>query len=260
MDDTVNLPRCLEDVQLPTPPAAYYVTKFISAAEEQELLQKIHDAPTSRWTNLSWRRLQAYPSQLSAKNGLLATPLLEWLLDPIIPRLRNIPIAKDNLESLENHLFDRSPHQSPNHVLINEYEPGQGIMPHEDGAAYWPVVATVSLGAPIVLEIYGKDSDGRREQEPQWRILQEARRQECSNGDSLLITTGSLYTDFLHGITETSVDEDLGPESIVNWNLLGAPQDYASGQSPRRTRTSLTYRDVLKVSHLSDKLGLSKRA
>ncbi len=97
-------------------------------------------------------------------------------MDPISPRLRGIPISKSTFEAAEDHLFGQSPHQGPNHVLINEYQPGQGIMPHEDGAAYWPVVATVSLGAPIVLDIYGKDSDGRRHPQPQWRILQEPRR------------------------------------------------------------------------------------
>lgn len=47
----------------------------------------------------------------------------------------------------------------PNHVLVNEYLPGQGIMPHEDGAAYRPVVATVSLGSAAVVEFWPKERD-----------------------------------------------------------------------------------------------------
>ena len=43
--------------------------------------------------------------------------------------------------------FTSSPHQRPNHVIMNEYLPGQGIMPHEDGPSYHPVVATISLGS-----------------------------------------------------------------------------------------------------------------
>ena len=49
-------------------------------------------------------------------------------------------------------------------------------MPHEDGPAYWPVVATVSLGGALTLDIYEKDVDGRRMDPPKYRILQEARR------------------------------------------------------------------------------------
>ena len=73
-------------------------------------------------------------------------------------------------------LFSASPHSAPNHVLVNEYRPGQGIMAHEDGAAYFPIVATVSLGAPIVLDIYGKNQAGTRDPWPRYRILQEAGR------------------------------------------------------------------------------------
>jgi alkylated DNA repair protein alkB homolog 6 len=40
--------------------------------------------------------------------------------------------------------------QAPTHVLVNKYYPGQGILPHEDGPKYAPVVAILSLGAPVV--------------------------------------------------------------------------------------------------------------
>ena len=33
-----------------------------------------------------------------------------------------------------------------NHVLVNEYQPGQGIMAHTDGPAYSTVVATITTG------------------------------------------------------------------------------------------------------------------
>ncbi|PVD26190.1 hypothetical protein C0Q70_13859 [Pomacea canaliculata] len=42
----------------------------------------------------------------------------------------------------------------PNHVLVNEYEPGQGIMPHEDGPAFYPTVSTISLGSHTLLDFY----------------------------------------------------------------------------------------------------------
>ena len=125
-------------------------------------------------------------------------------------------------------------------------------MPHKDGAAYHPVVCTVSLGSSLTLGIYGQNKNGSTEPEPRWRILQEPR--------SLLIITGDVYTECLHGISEVTEDVDLGPNKIANWELLKAPKDFTEGRHRRETRTSLTYRDVLKVSKLGNKFGvLGKR-
>ncbi|KAI9652617.1 MAG: hypothetical protein M1829_001497 [Trizodia sp. TS-e1964] len=222
------------------PSDAYYISDFISSAEEDFILNKISTAPITRWTNLSHRRLQTYPSSLAANNTLLAAPLPSWLASPILPRLR---------EGLD--AFSGSPHNGPNHVLINEYNPGEGIMPHEDGAAYWPVVATISLGAPIVLEITKKRVEQQEEPRNEGvfgRILLEPR--------SLLVLTNDMYSNYLHGIAEVSLDGNLGPASISNWALLGSPQSYVSGSYIRRQRTSLTYRDVLNVSKLGNHFKL----
>lgn len=81
-----------------------------------------------------------------------------------------------------------------------------------------------------------------------WRVLQEPR--------SLLITTDTLYTDYLHGIADVDEDLNLSEENIVNWPLLRSPEAFAGGRNSRGTRTSLTYRDVLKVTKLGGKLGL----
>ena len=210
---------------------------------------QISTVPQPRWTQLSRRRLQTWPSALTKSNVLLESPLPPWLATPIIsPRLEQLSV------------FAGSPHKAPNHVLINEYQPGQGIMPHEDGAAYHPVVATVSLGAPIILDVYEKqrseDRDGAGGEEgpgedgtrmtPWLRILQERR--------SLLITTDKLYADYLHGIAERDRDENLGPETICNWDLLGEKERFTIGSYERGTRVSLTYRDVLKVSKLGNSM------
>ena len=125
-------------------------------------------------------------------------------------------------------------------------------MPHEDGSAYYPLVATVSLGAPIVLDLYPKDQSSSEENDggvtrrwqPQYRILQERR--------SLLVTRWKIYTDFLHGIADVHRDEALSPDTISNWDLLRDKDRYQRGWYDRETRISLTYRDVLKVSKLGN--------
>lgn len=71
-------------------------------------------------------------------------------------------------------IWDGASHGKPNHVLVNEYHPGEGIMAHEDGPAYHPMVATVSLGAPIVLDVFEKSEGGL--EVAKYRVLQEPRR------------------------------------------------------------------------------------
>ena len=175
----------------------------------------------------------------------MAGPLPQWLANPVVNRLLNIPLTSGHEPDVEasgaapTNIFARAPHGQPNHVLINEYEPGTGIMPHTDGPAYYPVVATVSLGAPIVLDIHEKSVNGGLVRTPKFRILQEPR--------SLLITTAELYTDYLHGIADVTEDTDIDSETIANWTNLGRRDDYQSGSYTRRVRTSLTFRDVPQV-------------
>ncbi|PIO55345.1 hypothetical protein TELCIR_23269, partial [Teladorsagia circumcincta] len=41
-----------------------------------------------------------------------------------------------------------------NHVLVNEYVPGQGIMPHTDGPAFFQLVSNVTMGSHTLLDLY----------------------------------------------------------------------------------------------------------
>ncbi|KAL4974437.1 hypothetical protein BDW66DRAFT_139815 [Aspergillus desertorum] len=137
-------------------------------------------------------------------------------------------------------------------------------MPHEDGAAYYPLVATVSLGGVVVLDLYEKDNhsscngdddddegNGGQTRQPKYRILQERR--------SLLVTRGGIYRDYLHGIAERHKEETLRPDSICNWELLGDVEQFAEGCCERRTRVSLTYRDVLKVAQVGSAMKFLNR-
>ncbi|KAG9239236.1 hypothetical protein BJ875DRAFT_220575 [Amylocarpus encephaloides] len=248
MDALASLPSCLEESRIGSLPAdAFYIKDFISPEEEQALLEKIEAAPKPRWKSLAHRRLQTWPSDLTKSNTLLESALPNWLLEPVVTRLLSLQTSTKT----NDHIFSVSPHGAPNHVLINEYKPSQGIMPHRDGSAYHPVVCTVSLGSSITLDIYDTKEDGTRENEPKYRIFQEPR--------SLLITTGKLYTDFLHGISENDQDTNLSPESVSNWDLLASPEKITNGTWQRATRTSLTYRDVIKVSKLGNKFGIFRK-
>ncbi|KAL1797219.1 hypothetical protein ACET3X_003825 [Alternaria dauci] len=214
------------------PPDFYYIPNFISAEEESSILQKI---PAQRWTHLTHRRLQALPSTLTKNNTLLAAPLPAYLTTPILSRFKDLGI------------FNHTPHGQPNHVLVNEYRPGEGIMPHEDGDAYAHVVATVSLGARLCLDVLPKPEStrvqegGNEEEEPDKdRNQAEETKRSSPAGDedseqekvlalptrifqepcSLLITTGRAYRELMHGISSIEVDEDLNEGTVANWGLL----------------------------------------
>ncbi|KAK3670217.1 hypothetical protein LTR78_009872 [Recurvomyces mirabilis] len=242
--------------RVPGPPESiFYIPNFITKAEEAKILESI---PPNKWIALSHRRLQAWPARLTATNTLItsssASSLPSWLQDPVVSRIQALGVIQG------------STHGDVNHCLINEYLPGQGIMPHEDGGAYWPVVATVSLGASVVLHVTAKIASGhmaegegesRKEgegveeesrNEGSWRILQEPR--------SLLVTFGAAYTETLHGIAEVEEDVGLREGTVANWNLLGDREGIvkAGGRNVRGTRVSLTLRDVRKVSKLGGKL------
>jgi alkylated DNA repair protein alkB homolog 6 len=286
----VLLPSALEEVKITSmPDSAFYIANFISEEEEQVLLGKVRpwiasstpepptnivvakiaSAPKPRWRQLTHRRLQtsvdqfaglalpqitlaarsididSWPSDL-IKDALVDAPLPPWLESPVVSRILSLPRSGS-----EVNVFAESPHGRPNHVLINEYAPGSGISPHKDGAAYYPIVATVSLGSSLCLNLYKSKDDGALDPEPAWRILQEPR--------SLLITTQSLYHEFLHGIEEVEEDTRLEEATIANWKLLRDPSAFAEGRNAREMRYSLTYRDVLRISKLSRLGAFAKR-
>uniref|UniRef100_A0A669DCV5 AlkB homolog 6 n=1 Tax=Oreochromis niloticus TaxID=8128 RepID=A0A669DCV5_ORENI len=98
------------------PPTAYYVPDFISEDEESYLLQQVYRSPKTKWTQLSGRRLQNWGG-LPHPKGMLGERLPDWL-----------QTYCEKISSLG--AFSG---KTANHVLVNEYKPGEGIMPHEDG-------------------------------------------------------------------------------------------------------------------------------
>lgn len=100
--------------------------------------------------------------------------------------------------------------RGPNHVLVNQYQPGEGIMPHTDGPAYDARAAILALGSATVFDF--------------WRDHAHAAGNEGSSALSLLLPPRSLllFTDqaygaHLHGIAARRYDEL--DEDVVNWNV-----------------------------------------
>ncbi|CAD6998477.1 unnamed protein product [Ceratitis capitata] len=147
-----------------------------------------------------------------------------------------------------------------NHVLVNEYLSGQGIMPHTDGPLFHPTISTITCGSYTVLEfIDGRvntldhTETGPQEEtnniesfqpessprETAFKILLEPR--------SLLILKDSLYRDYLHAINEFK--EDTLCDKICNYE--NCETTHKMGDILKRgTRISLTIRHVPKTTKM----------
>lgn len=89
------------------------------------------------------------------KKGLIPAPLPRWL-QPLLDRLAGLGLYGG---------------RAANHVLVNSYQPGEGIMPHEDGPLYHPQVAILSLAGPAVVRFAAKRTPAQAEAGKQARSL-----------------------------------------------------------------------------------------
>ena len=111
--------------------------------KKKKCYYKQKKAPSFKWVYLKRRTLQQWGGQPNI-NGMKQERLPKWLVATAW-RLKEIGIFL----------------KEPNHVLLNKYEPGQGIMAHTDGNLYFPCVAIVSLGSSCVMDFYKTHQDSR---------------------------------------------------------------------------------------------------
>ncbi|XP_033096421.1 alpha-ketoglutarate-dependent dioxygenase alkB homolog 6-like, partial [Anneissia japonica] len=229
------------------PANAFYILDFISPEEEKFLEHQVYyGTPKPQWTTLLNRRLQQWGGNPHPK-GMVREKIPQWL-EKFMKRISLLGVFE----------------KAPNHVLINEYEPGQGIMPHEDGPLFYPAISTINLGSHTLLDFYqhqdklasSKPNNGSVQEsntttvavtaepakQPDFSLLLEPR--------SLLILNEDMYTSYLHGIDERLQDEMT--DNIKNLIENGRKP----GELLQRTRRiSLTIRNVPKVLPVQIRLG-----
>ncbi|KAG1683251.1 Alpha-ketoglutarate-dependent dioxygenase alkB 6 [Nymphon striatum] len=214
------------------PSVAYYIPDFISEEEESFLIQHILNSPKTKWNYLGARRLQMWGGRPHPK-GMIQEDLPQWI-DPYCDRICKTGVFEG---------------KSPNHILINEYLPGQGIMPHEDGPLYNPTITTINVGSHTLLNFF-KPVDHQLTDENAFEtrcigsLLLERR--------SLLILQEDLYNEYLHGIN--CVTSDVLSDEILNLSMCSIPK-IPGNNLHRSTRYSLTIRHVPKVSKVKLRLG-----
>lgn len=178
---------------------ADYQSAFISTEEEKMLIAAID---RQRWSNDLRRRVQHYGYRYDYKERKATVDdkigeLPEWV-SFLCGRL------------VEQDVFTTHPDQ----LIVNEYEPGQGIAPHTDRDCFGPVVASVSLCSDCIMDIY-------RTPKSKKDVFQIVLKR-CS----LLVLRGVARERWLHGIRSNKAD-------------------YKDEQKvPRERRFSLTFRTM----------------
>jgi len=132
---------------------------------------------------------------------------------------------------------------TPNHVLVNHYQPGEGIMPHTDGPAYEPLAASLSLCSAVTFNFWCDHAHSTSGRPPALSVLLPPR--------SLLIFQEEAYTSHLHSVADRLYDE-LDPAQRERFERAEAPMPAwasrqlleGSGTLKRQERYSLTIRRV----------------
>jgi len=108
------------------------------------------------------------------------------------------PLAEIARELVKRDVFSSS--FPPNHVLLNEYQPGQGILAHTDGSSYESRTATLSLGSDVVIEFKIRLTSNEIGTIKNPTARTNSPIQVLLESGSLLVFQGNAYLNYCHGI------------------------------------------------------------
>lgn len=158
------------------PPGLQIIHDFITPAEEATLMTEID---RMSWSDILKRRTQhyGYDYGYKSKNLTKTDPIPPWC-DFLWDKLRQANLLMPGKTQ-------------PDQLIVNEYEPGQGISAHTDAAIFGDVIVSLSLGSLCTMMF--THSDGRKYE----AVL--PRR-------SLVVMRGEAHTKWKHGIPSRKSD------------------------------------------------------
>jgi len=198
-----------------------YIPLFVTTSESRAILDNFFSVPAHhpRWVKLKGRSLQCWGGQpgIGGSNSTFVPESLPQWLQIVCSRL------------VECNVFPAE--TPPNHVLVNSYMRGEGIMPHTDGPAYAPRTATLSLslesddnaederthGVVVTFEnrVRTEEVGLLHKTPPQCELVLRPR--------SLIVFSDDAYINYMHAI------EDLSRRSGVQ-NVDGVVDGHAGDQ------------------------------
>lgn len=184
----------------PTPiPGLTYIPGYINIDNQNQLLNVIDQ---QEWSTKLERRIQQYGYRYDYENGSLASssdlgPLPDWVQN-MASRL-----SDDGLTA-----------NVPDQVIINEYEPGQGITSHVDCIpCFGKTIITLSLGSLCVIDFT--------------KLQTKEKVSILLLPGSVLVMQGAARYEWEHGIAARNKHTYKGKEFM------------------RTRRVSMTFREVL---------------
>eukprot|EP00592_Proboscia_alata_P006156 CAMPEP_0194356426 /NCGR_PEP_ID=MMETSP0174-20130528/4082_1 /TAXON_ID=216777 /ORGANISM="Proboscia alata, Strain PI-D3" /LENGTH=347 /DNA_ID=CAMNT_0039126017 /DNA_START=66 /DNA_END=1106 /DNA_ORIENTATION=+ len=204
----------------------YYMPNFLPSAYLYEVLlpwlQSIPSCPRPTLEDCSMNSSSAlYWTTLrySQRRVMMLQSPFPPLIEAVAQALFQSGVTwKDRNRCVENEGSTSSSNHPPNHVLINEYQPSMGILPHTDGPEYQDKTATVSLGGSDVILRFTKrlltDEIGSSSLNQENRSLDKPILELVLGGNgSLVVFEKDAYTKHLHSIKDGIFTETIATES-----------------------------------------------
>lgn len=195
----------------PAPDSIYYLPHFLPDSWSAPLLtwlQALPSRPPLRANHATDTARQVQGQWTTLTHARRRVALFDARLEPLPPPLLAMAHALVHAgirfdASHRSGTAPDTPPRLPNHVLINEYQPADGILPHTDGPSYEPCTATLSLGGDVVLRFAPRV---HRKEDPQARLTTrptDAHAVYLSGRGSLVVFRDDAYRDYGHAIRYT---------------------------------------------------------
>ena len=170
----------------------YYAERFLKQAQGQDILTWLEALPSGGNSNDRVATQNGMWTEMVHANRRVA--MFDSTISPLPDLLARLCSTIVSVGAF-------NPSRPPNHVLVNEYRPGQGIMPHTDGPAYDSATATISLGgSDVIFKLWPRphdDGEARRLTEPTLEL-----EVVLHGNGSLVVFTGDAYINHMHSIDE----------------------------------------------------------